>query len=292
MAKKPGKNTRKTKNLIVKKNIKNVDIKQNMALSQLKKDVRKLKKAPEVKEAPYQSSNAHGAGYLTSGTASLSLAPTVLSPGLLVNDIGAGTLLVDRIGDKINVKSWYNLMRFQIKQSQFNSSTYAYPVDVRIIIARCPTSTVQSVTTAPSFSVFSTLFKYDSLSANQTSAPTNDYLRFRLPINKADWKVAYDKVHRLMPLTLTSTTGLGGATVEKWALMQGVKSHVDVKFDLKKHVSSIMKYTTAAQPDNYKQWFVFHLAIPAGHDSAYDSTTPGTSFLEYQFIERLKYTDS
>jgi hypothetical protein len=271
---------------------KSVDIRQNAVIKELKKDVNKLKGTVEVKEAPYSDSKAYAQGYIISGNITSSDAPTVLTPGRLIEQIGNGTLSMDRIGDKINIRSWYSKMRFQMLQSQFNSNVWAYPVDVRIIIARCITSSVPTLVTAPTYSVFSTLLKYDTASANQTSAPNNDFVRFNLPINTDDWKVAYDKKHRLLPLTLASTTGLAYPTAEKWAMMKGVKSHVDVVFDMKKHIGKVMKYTTASQADNYKQYFVFHIAIPSGVDTSYTTTSAGTSFLYYQTTERLKYTDS
>lgn len=270
---------------------KRVDKKQNAAIRTLARDVKKLKAAPEVKVNPYQSVNAHAAGYITSGNVSGSTAPTVLTPGTTSSDISVGTLSVDRIGEKINIKSWYFWCRFQAKQNQFNSITYSYPIDFRIIVAR-PIARSPIDTTTPDYATFSTLFVYNSTTAVATIAPNNDYFRFRLPVQTNEWKVAYDKVHRIMPLTNPSTTGLSGATIEKWSLMRGVKSHVDLKLDLKKLIGSKLKYTTSNQPDNFKQWFVFHMAIPAGHDSTFDSTYIGTSFLEYQFIERMKFTDT
>jgi hypothetical protein len=271
---------------------KKVDIAQNAVLKSIKKDVRMLKGETEIKQASFQSSNAYGMGYITSGDSASSSAPSCMTPGRLIEDVGSGYEGFDRVGSKINIKSWYQKIRFQVKQSQFGSGAYAYPVDARIIIARCKSQSVPTSTTAPSFSIFNTLFRYDTASAYATSPPNNDFLRYNLPINTADWQVVYDKKHRLLPLTLVATTGLSTATTEKWSMMAGVKSHVDITFNCKKHIGKVMKWTTGAQPDNYKQFFVFHLAVPAGHDTAWKNTTAGVSFLEYQFIERLKYTDS
>lgn len=267
-----------------------VDKKQNVVISKIAKDVRKLKVRPEVKYAPFDVSDAHEVQTITSGQSSSSIPPTFYCLGDIIRSVGNGTIASDRVGSKINVVRWSQYLRLSVLgNTHFGMGGYSQPMRVRVIIARMK-NVDPTLTTSPTYTQISTLLRYDNTASQANVAPANTYACMELPINKAQWAVAYDRQHVMQPPI--AGTDKTTNTWEKWALHKGVRNELFIKMDMKKLCGKVMKFDTASSPSNMKYWFVFHIAVPTGYVSTYLNTECGLTSIGLSSWQRLSYTDS
>lgn len=267
-----------------------VDKGQNRVIAKVVKDVNKLKARPEVKHAPFDVSDAHEVQTITSGQSGSSIAPTFYCLGDLVRSVSNGSIASDRVGSKINVVRWFQTIRLTMPQTIFGMTAYSQPAKVRVIIARMK-NVDPTLTTSPTFTQISTLLRYDNTASQANIGPSNTYAAMELPINTAQWAVAYDKKHFVQP-TLAASTDASGGTWQEWSLHQGVKSEINIRMNMKKIVGKVIKFDTASSPSNMKYWFVFHIAVPTGYRASNLATECGLSTMYVESVQRMSYTDS
>jgi hypothetical protein len=289
-ARRPRKMARRPKKTRLAPARKKVDKKQNTAIRKLLKDVRKLKSDEEVKMNPLSTTDASGISTLySSGTSTT--APVCLTLGSVAADINAGITSTDRIGDVINVRSWYHHLRISMLQAQFGTTTFTLPIRTRIIIAR-PVDRDAGLITDPTVTEMATLLHFGTTTAYSTTYPENTYQKFNLPINKVRWRVLYDKQHVINPLTAASEGVPTSSTWYSSSLQPKVTQELNLVINLKKHIAKKLKYSTTIFPDNFKAWFLFHMAVPTGYNSSMQTGGLGFTSLAIQDWQRLKYTDS